>query len=89
MFLLACIHVVCVPWVCVMSMQWAGNATGIADCCELQHGCWELISGPRQEQPVLFTTGHFSVPFCLIFILQMLNTHSPPKIGAWRKLSAL
>lgn len=57
-------------------------ATGFADCCEPQHGCWELNSGPMQEQALLFITSQFSIPFCFIFILQMLNTHSPPKIGA-------
>lgn len=57
-------------------------ATRFADCCEPQHGCWEFNSGPMQEQPVLFITSHLSIPFCFIFILQMLNTHSPPKTGA-------
>lgn len=39
---------------------------------EALHGCWELNSGPMQEQTVFFTT---KPPlFSLIFILQRPNT---------------
>ena len=27
--------------------------TGLTDVCESPRGCWELNSGPQQEQPVL------------------------------------
>jgi hypothetical protein len=30
--------------------------TGLTDSCELSCGCWELNSGPPEEQPVLSTT---------------------------------
>ena len=29
--------------------------TGVTDSCELPCGCWELNSGPLEEQPVLLT----------------------------------
>jgi hypothetical protein len=30
--------------------------TGVADCCELPCGCWDLNPGLLGEQPVLVTT---------------------------------
>jgi hypothetical protein len=31
------------------------SGTGVTDSCVLSCGCWELNSGPLEEQPVLFT----------------------------------
>ena len=32
------------------------SGTGVMDGCRLPCGCWELNSGPLEEQPVLLTT---------------------------------
>jgi hypothetical protein len=36
---------------------WRDGLVGeITDCSEPPHGCWELNSGPLEEQPVLLTS---------------------------------
>jgi hypothetical protein len=49
--------------------------TGVADRCELPCGCWELNSGPLEEQPVLFTAEPFLQPLKLIYFLKSLGTN--------------
>ena len=41
----------------------------IADGCEPLRGCWELNSGPLEEQPVLLTTEPSLQPFTYFFKL--------------------
>ena len=36
--------------------------TGVTDSCELPYGCWELNSGPLEEQPVLLIIELFLQP---------------------------
>lgn len=38
------------------------SGTGIIDSCELSCGCWELIPGPLQEQPVFLIVEPFLQP---------------------------
>jgi hypothetical protein len=40
----------------------------ITDGCELPYGCWDLNSGPSEEQSVLLTTEPSLQPPSLVFI---------------------
>jgi len=41
----------------------------ITDGCEPPCGCWDLNSGPREEQSVLLTTEPSLQPLPLVFVL--------------------
>jgi hypothetical protein len=47
----------------------------ITDGCEPPCGCWDLNSGPSEEQSVLLTTEPSHQPALCIFIECLLHTH--------------
>ena len=51
----ACTHVHCVQVWCPQRPEEGTRSpgTGVTDGCDLPYGCWEPISGPLKEQPVL------------------------------------
>ena len=56
-------------------------ATGVTDSCELPYGCWELNSGPLEEQPVLLTTEPSLQPQILVLacLLTPVDHGIPPE----------
>jgi hypothetical protein len=44
------------PLVCLVPEDAGFHEAGVIGSCELQCGCWELNSGPLQEQQVPLTT---------------------------------
>ena len=49
------IYLLCIQYsVCVYALRWLCNVT-ITDGCEPPCGCWELNSGPLEEQAMLLT----------------------------------
>lgn len=46
----------------------ASPGTGVRESCEPPHVCWELKSGPLEEQPVLLLLGKLS-PLILLFLI--------------------
>jgi hypothetical protein len=57
----ACMYF-CSPYACLVFMDSRRTGdrrfpeTRVMDGCESVHGCWELNSGPLEEQQVLLTT---------------------------------
>jgi hypothetical protein len=52
-----------------------GHPEPITDGCEPPCGCWELSSGPLEEQSVLLTAEPSLQPQCSTFLmLQLSNT---------------
>jgi hypothetical protein len=50
------LHLVCVLFTCLVFVEDIGSSRiGITDSCELPCGCWELNSGPLEEQLVFLT----------------------------------
>ena len=48
--------------------------TGVTDNCKLPCGCWELNSGPLEEQPMLLTVESSFQPLALHFLAIMHST---------------
>jgi hypothetical protein len=62
---------ICSFRLCVCSKECTHESDPITDGCEPPCGCWDLNSGPLEEQSVLLTTApshHPPTPsFCLVF----------------------
>lgn len=50
-----CMHTTFCPMYALDPMELQSNGTTVRDNSELPCGCWELNSGPLEEQPVLLT----------------------------------
>jgi len=53
-----------------------GTPDPITDGCEPPCGCWELNSGPLEEQPVLLTSEALSSPEAGISVFQQTSKGS-------------
>jgi len=54
--------------------------TGVTDSCELPCGCWELNSGPLQEQLVFLTTEPSLQPKGDFFFLMLNKVEASLKV---------
>ena len=74
---------------CLCACVHARKEDPIAECCEPPCGCWELNSGPLEEQAMLLTAEPSLQPPILILYTLEWNTFikiSPQHIGQNKKL---
>ena len=70
---------VCEYTVTVFRHTRRGHQIPITDGCESLCGCWELNSGPLEEQPVFLTAEPSLQPKLVYFHFTNINFRKPPK----------